>query len=95
MKKVLNKLANKLAKKKLKSMMKKKLIKMVKKLQEECYMNQKGKIAQLFCKHENSDWYRKESKFQMLHGERKYQICNNCGKVIDKIFKSNEDENYM
>lgn len=49
------------------------------------------KIKQLFCKHKNIGYYTKNSKFHHLQGERVYRICQDCNKVVDSEFLSNEE----
>lgn len=50
--------------------------------------NPKGKIAQFFCKHEHKNWYKAQSEigYFNLRGETRYLVCEDCGKVIDKMF---------
>ena len=46
--------------------------------------NPKNKIAQFFCRHKHTDWYFKKSnsRFSAISGERRYLICEDCGKKI-------------
>lgn len=50
-----------------------------------------GKLKQLFCKHKNTGYFTKNSKYHHLQGERVYRICKDCGKIIDSEFLSNEE----
>ena len=43
-------------------------------------------FKQLFCRHENCSWYTKESAFHSLNGERRYYICDDCGKELFDVF---------
>ncbi len=58
-------------------------------------MKQKNNLFQLFCKHENSSWYKKETMFHALNGERKYKICDDCGKLVDQFYKAHVNENFV
>lgn len=46
----------------------------------------KKKLMQFFCRHKKTNWYKKESMFQSLSGERHYLICEKCGKEVDDRF---------
>ena len=50
--------------------------------------NPKNKIAQFFCRHKHTDWYTKisNSPFSTISGERRYLICEDCGKEIKSTF---------
>lgn len=43
------------------------------------------KLKKLFCKHKKTGWYTKnnEFKFASLRGERRYLICEECGKELN------------
>ena len=58
--------------------------------------NPKNKISQLFCKHKNKDWYKLPSKsgYSSLRGDTRYLICEDCGKVITKVFYEYEGIGY-
>ena len=47
---------------------------------------EKGKVAQFFCRHKESDWFKERSLFQNLSGETHHKVCLNCGKVIGERF---------
>ena len=53
-------------------------------------IKKKGRIGQFFCKHENTGWYSKNTKFQAISGETRYQICEDCGKEVGKQFHEYE-----
>lgn len=46
----------------------------------------KNKIAQLFCKHKNKGWYKMTEKYSCISGERRYLICEDCGKIFTDCF---------
>ena len=46
----------------------------------------KNKFKQFFCRHINNGWYLENTLFQSLKGERHYNICNDCGKVLKERF---------
>ena len=54
--------------------------------------NPKCKLAQWFCKHKNTGWYTKksDSPFSAISGERRYLICEDCGKEIRSYFAEYE-----
>lgn len=54
--------------------------------------NPKSKLAQRFCKHKNKGWYAKKSEgpFHAISGERRYLICEDCGKEISSYFAEYE-----
>ena len=54
----------------------------------------KQKIKQLFCKHKNIGYYRMQTKYHNIQGENVYRICEDCNKIIDREFLSNEDFMY-
>lgn len=58
-------------------------------------MKQKGMLARLFCKHKNTDWYEKDTKYQLIRGTRKYKLCNDCGRMTDTLFYELIDKNYI
>lgn len=41
-------------------------------------------IKCFFCRHKNTSWYKKQSKFQSISGETHYKFCEDCGKQLDK-----------
>lgn len=47
-------------------------------------------LKQLFCRHKNVAWCRKNELFYCISGERHYLVCQKCGKVIDETFKKYE-----
>lgn len=52
-------------------------------------MNFKLKLKRMFCKHKNQEWMveaREYQKFTVISGERRYLVCQDCGKVIDSYF---------
>ncbi|GAB3062021.1 hypothetical protein ACFOU0_05955 [Salinicoccus sesuvii] len=55
-------------------------------------IKQKGRIGQFFCSHKNNGWFKKvgASHFSALNGERRYQICKDCGKEINSFFAKYE-----
>lgn len=55
----------------------------------------KNKLFQFFCKHKNKGWYRDDSTyFQIIHGERHYEVCRNCSKVLDEKFIDYDDNHF-
>ena len=54
--------------------------------------NPKSKIAQFFCRHKHTEWYTKKSNspFSAISGERRYLICEDCGKEIRSFFAEYE-----
>lgn len=54
--------------------------------------NPKCKLAQRFCKHKHTGWYNKQSDspFSAISGERRYLICEDCGKELDSYFAEYE-----
>lgn len=54
--------------------------------------NPKSKFAQKFCKHKHTGWYVKKSNspFSALNGERRYLICEDCGKELDSYLAEYE-----
>lgn len=50
--------------------------------------NPKNKISQLLCKHKNKGWYNRpsDSGYSNIRGEVRYFICEDCGKIIDRVF---------
>lgn len=53
-------------------------------------IEQKSKLAQFFCGHKNTGWYRKDFPFENLRGERHYKVCEKCGKVLGERFMEYE-----
>lgn len=51
----------------------------------------KKKIKQLFCKHKNIKYFRRNSVYLPLHGERIYMFCGDCGKDLGSRFYTNEE----
>lgn len=49
-------------------------------------ITRKGRLAQFFCRHKNTEWYQKQEPFFSLNGDRHYKFCNDCGKKIDEMF---------
>lgn len=50
----------------------------------------KNKISQIFCKHRRQGWYKMESLYQCISGERRYLVCEDCGKVLANYFAEYE-----
>lgn len=57
-------------------------------------ITKKSRLGQLLCKHKNKGWYTKNSMFQSLSGERQYQVCTDCGKVVSERFLEYEGSGY-
>lgn len=57
---------------------------------EDRLNNPKSWIAQLFCKHKNTVWCRRQTPFLNLRGERQYLMCRDCGKEIRSVFIEND-----
>lgn len=53
------------------------------------------KIKQLFCRHKDSSWYAvKGNIFQMINGEKRLLVCNECGKTLAEIFVEYEGNGF-
>ena len=48
--------------------------------------NPKSKLGQLLCKHKHKGWYIKQELYSCISGERRYLICEDCGKILDSYF---------
>lgn len=44
------------------------------------------KIKQLFCKHKNTVYMVKRSKYSNIQGETVYEFCEDCGKKLGSEF---------
>lgn len=53
--------------------------------------NPKNKILQFFCPHNNQGQYTdNSSKFCNIRGERRYIVCEDCGKILSSYFAEYE-----
>ncbi len=56
-------------------------------MEQESRINKpKSKIAQFFCKHKRTCWCTKVSTYYNISGERRYLVCEDCGKVLNSYF---------
>lgn len=54
-------------------------------------ITEKGKIGQFFCKHRNNEWFvEQEGMFASLVGEKRVNVCKDCGKFLGKYIAEYE-----
>lgn len=54
----------------------------------------KSRFKQFLCRHRKRGWYLENTLFQSLNGERHYNICEDCGKVLDERFLEYEGNGF-
>lgn len=56
--------------------------------------NPKGKLGQLLCRHRHKGWHIKQETYSCISGERRFLVCEDCGKIIDSYFARYEGMGY-
>jgi hypothetical protein len=56
--------------------------------------NPKSKLGQLLCRHKHQGWYIKQELYSCISGERRFLVCEDCGKILDSYFARYEGMGY-